>query len=157
MNLVRAELERLTARRFVQLMLVLLAVAFAVTIATTNTPSTARRVPPGRRCMVPGSPTVGRMKHVPPRFSRKVGPIARSVRSVVPDDADRVGGGESRDQAPAAMPTGRPSTIWSRYSASPEPSRPSQRQVVMPSVIRVIRPLRRLRSGMFDQTSPSTA
>ena len=35
MNLVRAELERLTARRFVQLMLVLLAVAFAVTVATT--------------------------------------------------------------------------------------------------------------------------
>lgn len=35
MNLVRAELERLAARRFVQLMLVLLAVAFAVTVATT--------------------------------------------------------------------------------------------------------------------------
>ncbi|MFF5178925.1 ABC transporter permease subunit [Micromonospora sp. NPDC000316] len=35
MNLVRAELERLAARRFVQLMVVLLAVAFAVTAATT--------------------------------------------------------------------------------------------------------------------------
>ncbi|MFU8871051.1 ABC transporter permease subunit [Micromonospora sp. SL4-19] len=35
MNLVRAELERLTARRFVQLMVVLLLVAFAVTAATT--------------------------------------------------------------------------------------------------------------------------
>ena len=35
MNLVRAELERLTARRFVQLMVLLLAVAFAVTTATT--------------------------------------------------------------------------------------------------------------------------
>ncbi|MET8230396.1 ABC transporter permease subunit [Micromonospora sp. NPDC005298] len=35
MNLVRAELERLTARRFVQLMVVLLVVAFAVTVATT--------------------------------------------------------------------------------------------------------------------------
>ena len=31
MNLVRAELERLSARRFVQLMLVLLVLAFAVT------------------------------------------------------------------------------------------------------------------------------
>ncbi|MEU1679124.1 ABC transporter permease subunit [Micromonospora zamorensis] len=35
MNLVRAELERLAARRFVQLMVVLLAFAFAVTAATT--------------------------------------------------------------------------------------------------------------------------
>ncbi|MEU2611234.1 ABC transporter permease subunit [Micromonospora sp. NPDC007271] len=35
MNLVRAELERLTNRRFVQLMVVLLLVAFAVTAATT--------------------------------------------------------------------------------------------------------------------------
>ncbi|GAA3744063.1 ABC transporter permease subunit [Micromonospora maritima] len=35
MNLVRAELERLAARRFVQLMVVLLAVAFAVTAVTT--------------------------------------------------------------------------------------------------------------------------
>lgn len=35
MNLVRAELERLFARRFVQLMVVLLALAFAVTAATT--------------------------------------------------------------------------------------------------------------------------
>ncbi|MEU8009259.1 ABC transporter permease subunit [Micromonospora parva] len=35
MNLVRAELERLSARRFVQLMVVLLAFAFAVTAATT--------------------------------------------------------------------------------------------------------------------------
>ncbi|WP_422752989.1 ABC transporter permease subunit [Micromonospora sp. WMMD708] len=35
MNLVRAEVERLTARRFVQLMVLLLAVAFAVTTATT--------------------------------------------------------------------------------------------------------------------------
>ncbi|WP_405426679.1 ABC transporter permease subunit [Micromonospora sp. NBC_00617] len=35
MNLVRAELERLAARRFVQLMVVLLALAFAVTAATT--------------------------------------------------------------------------------------------------------------------------
>ncbi|TYB38161.1 ABC transporter permease subunit [Micromonospora sp. AP08] len=35
MNLVRAELERLAARRFVQLMLLLLVVAFAVTVATT--------------------------------------------------------------------------------------------------------------------------
>ncbi|WP_200211569.1 ABC transporter permease subunit [Micromonospora coerulea] len=35
MNLVRAELERLSARRFVQLMVVLLLVAFAVTAATT--------------------------------------------------------------------------------------------------------------------------
>ncbi|MFI7211858.1 ABC transporter permease subunit [Micromonospora maritima] len=35
MNLVRAELERLAARRFVQLMVVLLAVAFAVTVVTT--------------------------------------------------------------------------------------------------------------------------
>ncbi|MEU4482314.1 ABC transporter permease subunit [Micromonospora sp. NPDC023966] len=35
MNLVRAELERLAARRFVQLMVLLLAVAFAVTVATT--------------------------------------------------------------------------------------------------------------------------
>ncbi|NES31996.1 ABC transporter permease [Micromonospora terminaliae] len=35
MNLVRAELERLAARRFVQLMVLLLAVAFALTVATT--------------------------------------------------------------------------------------------------------------------------
>ncbi|MET8088686.1 ABC transporter permease subunit [Micromonospora sp. NPDC005220] len=35
MNLVRAELERLTARRFVQLMVVLLVFAFAITAATT--------------------------------------------------------------------------------------------------------------------------
>ncbi|MBQ1010133.1 ABC transporter permease subunit [Micromonospora sp. M51] len=35
MNLVRAELERLSARRFVQLMVVLLVFAFAVTAATT--------------------------------------------------------------------------------------------------------------------------
>ncbi|WBC14372.1 ABC transporter permease [Micromonospora sp. WMMA1998] len=35
MNLVRAELERLAARRFVQLMVVLLAAAFAVTVVTT--------------------------------------------------------------------------------------------------------------------------
>ncbi|MFC4021442.1 ABC transporter permease subunit [Micromonospora sp. GCM10011542] len=35
MNLVRAELERLTARRFVQLMVVLLVLAFGVTAATT--------------------------------------------------------------------------------------------------------------------------
>ncbi|MEU5525648.1 ABC transporter permease subunit [Micromonospora chersina] len=35
MNLVRAELERLAARRFVQLMVLLLVVAFAVTVATT--------------------------------------------------------------------------------------------------------------------------
>lgn len=35
MNLVRAEIERLAARRFVQLMLVLLVAAFTVTIATT--------------------------------------------------------------------------------------------------------------------------
>lgn len=35
MNLVRAELERLSARRFVQLMVVLLLTAFAVTAATT--------------------------------------------------------------------------------------------------------------------------
>ncbi|MBO4204903.1 ABC transporter permease [Micromonospora echinofusca] len=35
MNLVRAELERLTARRFVQLMVVLLIAAFGITIATT--------------------------------------------------------------------------------------------------------------------------
>ncbi|MEU4471274.1 ABC transporter permease subunit [Micromonospora sp. NPDC023888] len=35
MNLVRAELERLSSRRFVQLMVVLLALAFAVTAATT--------------------------------------------------------------------------------------------------------------------------
>ncbi|MEU5941213.1 ABC transporter permease subunit [Micromonospora sp. NPDC047548] len=35
MNLVRAELERLAARRFVQLMVVLLALAFAITAATT--------------------------------------------------------------------------------------------------------------------------
>ncbi len=35
MNLVRAEVERLAARRFVQLMVVLLLVAFAVTVATT--------------------------------------------------------------------------------------------------------------------------
>ncbi|WP_329108112.1 ABC transporter permease subunit [Micromonospora sp. NBC_01699] len=35
MNLVQAELERLGARRFVQLMLVLLVAAFAVTVATT--------------------------------------------------------------------------------------------------------------------------
>ncbi|MDH6465271.1 ABC-2 type transport system permease protein [Micromonospora sp. A200] len=35
MNLVRAEVERLAARRFVQLMLVLLALAFAITTATT--------------------------------------------------------------------------------------------------------------------------
>ncbi|SBT52868.1 ABC transporter permease subunit [Micromonospora auratinigra] len=35
MRLVRAELERLAARRFVQLMLALLVVAFAVTVATT--------------------------------------------------------------------------------------------------------------------------
>ncbi|MFG1672873.1 ABC transporter permease subunit [Micromonospora sp. NPDC049282] len=35
MNLVRAELERLAARRFVQLMVALLAVAFAVTVVTT--------------------------------------------------------------------------------------------------------------------------
>ncbi|MEH0845554.1 ABC transporter permease [Micromonospora sp. CPCC 205711] len=35
MNLIRAELERLAARRFVQLMVVLLALAFAVTTATT--------------------------------------------------------------------------------------------------------------------------
>ncbi|WP_328339374.1 ABC transporter permease subunit [Micromonospora sp. NBC_00421] len=35
MNLVRAEVERLAARRFVQLMVLLLAVAFAVTTATT--------------------------------------------------------------------------------------------------------------------------
>ncbi|MEU7752179.1 ABC transporter permease subunit [Micromonospora sp. NPDC049171] len=35
MNLVRAEFERLSARRFVQLMVVLLALAFAVTAATT--------------------------------------------------------------------------------------------------------------------------
>ena len=35
MNLVQAELERLGARRFVQLMLVLLVAAFAVTIAST--------------------------------------------------------------------------------------------------------------------------
>jgi hypothetical protein len=34
-NLVRAELERLSARRFVQLMVVLLVLAFAVTAATT--------------------------------------------------------------------------------------------------------------------------
>jgi hypothetical protein len=34
-NLVRAELERLSARRFVQLMVVLLVVAFAITAATT--------------------------------------------------------------------------------------------------------------------------
>jgi ABC-2 type transport system permease protein len=34
-NLVRAELERLAARRFVQLMVVLLLLAFAVTVATT--------------------------------------------------------------------------------------------------------------------------
>ncbi|MEV4494213.1 ABC transporter permease subunit [Micromonospora arborensis] len=35
MNLVRAEIERLSARRFVQLMVVLLALAFAITAATT--------------------------------------------------------------------------------------------------------------------------
>ncbi|MEV0806568.1 ABC transporter permease [Micromonospora sp. NPDC050200] len=35
MNLVRAELERLAARRFVQLMVVLLALAFAITTGTT--------------------------------------------------------------------------------------------------------------------------
>ena len=35
MNLVRAELERLAARRFVQLMVVLLVLAFGVTAATT--------------------------------------------------------------------------------------------------------------------------
>ncbi|MBM0259030.1 ABC transporter permease subunit [Micromonospora sp. 4G55] len=35
MNLVRAEVERLAARRFVQLMVVLLALAFAITTATT--------------------------------------------------------------------------------------------------------------------------
>ena len=35
MNLVRAELERLAARRFVQLMLVLLVAAFGITAATT--------------------------------------------------------------------------------------------------------------------------
>lgn len=35
MNLVRAELERLAARRFVQLMVVLLVAAFAVTVVTT--------------------------------------------------------------------------------------------------------------------------
>lgn len=35
MNLIRAEVERLAARRFVQLMVVLLLVAFAVTVATT--------------------------------------------------------------------------------------------------------------------------
>ncbi|MFR9775936.1 ABC transporter permease subunit [Micromonospora sp. MS34] len=35
MNLVRAEVERLAARRFVQLMVVLLLIAFAVTVATT--------------------------------------------------------------------------------------------------------------------------
>lgn len=35
MNLVRAEMERLAARRFVQLMVVLLALAFAITTATT--------------------------------------------------------------------------------------------------------------------------
>ncbi|MFF5171402.1 ABC transporter permease subunit [Micromonospora sp. NPDC000089] len=35
MNLIRAELERLAARRFVQLMVVLLALAFTVTAATT--------------------------------------------------------------------------------------------------------------------------
>lgn len=45
MNLVRAELERLAARRFVQLMVVLLAAAFAVTVVTTLAGSHR----PGRR------------------------------------------------------------------------------------------------------------
>ena len=60
-------------------------------------------------------------------------------------------------QMPTFVPTGVSSTIWSRYSDSPAPCRSPWRHRVMPSVMRVTMPSRRLRSGMFDHTSPSTS
>ena len=46
---------------------------------------------------------------------------------------------------------------WSRYSESPAPCQSPYDQRVMPSVMRVTMPSRRLRNGMFDHTSPSTS
>ncbi len=90
-------------------------------------------------------------------------PRRRRVRAASPAAASRaagpaVGAAAAGDRQ-SLTPTGCPSTIWSRYSESPNPTFPSQCHSVMPSEMRVssMSPSgvwRRFRNGMSESTLP---
>ncbi|MFV2111646.1 ABC transporter permease subunit [Micromonospora sp. LOL_025] len=92
MNLVRAELERLGARRFVQLMLVLLVLAFGITAATTLASShrpTAQEVLDAQRAAAAARADLERTHQL--CLDRQRGAVlADDVREYVPDDCAEV-------------------------------------------------------------------
>ncbi|MGR6317693.1 ABC transporter permease [Micromonospora soli] len=91
MNLVRAELERLAARRFVQLMVVLLLAAFAVTVATTLAGS--HRPTPGElgRAQAQAAEEVRNLEAAHDRCLRiKAGAVTPDENDYVPRDCAEV-------------------------------------------------------------------
>ncbi|MGN9765895.1 ABC transporter permease subunit [Micromonospora sp. SD12] len=92
MNLVRAELERLGARRFVQLMLVLLVLAFGVTAATTLANShrpSAEEIFEAQRSAAAARGELERVHQL--CLDRQRGAVlADDVREYVPDDCGEV-------------------------------------------------------------------
>ncbi|MEV4466877.1 ABC transporter permease subunit [Micromonospora echinofusca] len=92
MNLVRAELERLGARRFVQLMLVLLVLAFGVTAATTLANShrpSAEEIFEAQRSAAAARSELERVHQL--CLDRQRGAVlADDVREYVPDDCSEV-------------------------------------------------------------------
>ncbi|MFY1598602.1 ABC transporter permease subunit [Micromonospora sp. WMMD737] len=92
MNLVRAELERLGARRFVQLMLVLLVLAFGVTAATTLASShrpTAQEVFDAQQAAAAARSELERTHQL--CLDRQRGVVqADDVQEYVPDDCSEV-------------------------------------------------------------------
>ncbi|WP_319461638.1 ABC transporter permease subunit [Micromonospora sp. RTP1Z1] len=91
MNLVRAELERLSARRFVQLMVVLLLAAFAVTAATTLAGSHRPTADEMSRAQAQAAEQRSSMEAAHDRCLRiKAGTLAPDVNDYVPGDCSEI-------------------------------------------------------------------
>ena len=115
------------------------------------TPGGAGR-PGGSRRRMSSSPSA-----VNDHVSRDAPPVSRCSPPISTGRRARARARRRAAQMPALVPTGTSSTTWSRYSDRPAPARSPHDQRVMPSVMRVTMPSRRLRNGMFDQTSPSSS
>ena len=125
--------------------------AHRVRFAAASTPGSARA--PGRIATQDERLAVRGER---PRLARRAAGQLRAGPRSRPRPRTRREDGAQSAQMSTLVPTGMPSTTWSRYSDRPAPVSSPYDQRVMPSVMRVTKPSRRLRSGMFDHTSPST-
>ena len=124
-------------------------------IASASQPHRARQPGPARRVASQDQRRVRR--RVNDHVSRDAPPLSRCSPSMSTGAEDRRERGREPLRCRRWCRRGRHRRSGRGTPTGRRPSRSPHDQRVMPSVMRVTMPSRRLRSGMFDHTSPSTS